>query len=139
MLGDTWYHVVVSKVDLGGGSAAEVRVYLDGVEVYANLTLRLPGRPVQRDGAGRNGTANGVGNYSREIAGAIGQFCIFDGALDAAAVQTEYLADLPLYSDPSRGDCGDGTRRPSRAPGGVRRVTDDVVGAVRYGDSCQVS
>ena len=100
LAGDTWYHLAVSKVDLGGGSASEVRVYLDGVNVYSNLFSTCLGDQLSEIGIGA-GVSSGVGTYSREMSGAIAQLCIFDGALDAAEVQTEYLADLALYAGPA--------------------------------------
>ena len=93
--GDTWYHVAVTKEDVGGGNA-QVRVYLDGVQVYENLGSTCLGDQFSELVLGAH-TSAGVGNYTREMSGAIGQFAVLNASLDGSGVTQEFLADAALY------------------------------------------
>jgi glucose/arabinose dehydrogenase len=91
LAGDTWYHLAVAK----GPAPTEVHVYLDGSEVYVNLASTCLEKQVSEIGIGA-GVAS-AGSYSREMSGAIAQFCVFNTALDATAVAAEFAADAALY------------------------------------------
>lgn len=89
---DTWYHVVVAK------RPGLVEVFLDGTSAFSAATPNI-GSQVSEVVIGA-GTFGGVASYDRYHEGSIAQFCIYEGAVNAAGALAEYQADEALYRCP---------------------------------------